>query len=58
MKGLRTAWKRFGKLEWKELIDPSIKLARDGFPASRHLVIHAKDKFDKIDDKRLRYVPQ
>jgi len=29
--GLYTAWKKFGRLEWKELVQPAIKLAGSGF---------------------------
>ena len=54
VKGLREAWKKFGKLDWAKLLDPSIKLAKEGFPASPHLVIHTKNKIDKIQDPFLR----
>jgi gamma-glutamyltranspeptidase / glutathione hydrolase len=32
--GLRLAWTEHGKLPWKRLVDPAVKLARDGFPIS------------------------
>jgi len=32
VKGLLTVWKKFGKLKWAELVQPSIDIARDGFP--------------------------
>jgi len=32
--GLHLAWTEHGKLPWKRLVDPAVKLARDGFPIS------------------------
>lgn len=54
VKGLREAWRKFGKLEWKKLIEPSITIAEDGFPASPHMVVHAKRKIGLITEKALR----
>ena len=56
VKGLRTAWRKFGKLEWEKLIEPSITIAENGFPASPHMVVHAKRKIGLITEKSLRYV--
>ncbi|KAI3844334.1 hypothetical protein MKX03_006137 [Papaver bracteatum] len=35
--GLFLAWEEYGKLEWTDLCQPAIKLARDGFEVSRFL---------------------
>jgi gamma-glutamyltranspeptidase / glutathione hydrolase len=35
--GLHLAWKECGKLPWRQLVDPAIKLARDGFVVSEDL---------------------
>lgn len=35
--GLHMAWKEQGKLRWKRLVDPAVRLARDGFPLSEEL---------------------
>ena len=35
--GMEYAWKRFGRLRWKELIQPTIHLAKQGFKVSSSL---------------------
>ncbi|MCM3881252.1 MAG: gamma-glutamyltransferase [Vicinamibacterales bacterium] len=37
VRGLHLAWKEHGKLPWRQLVDPAVKLARDGFPVSSQL---------------------
>ncbi|XP_070534429.1 uncharacterized protein [Ptychodera flava] len=36
LKGLYTAWKKYGKLEWEELFTPAIDLAVKGFTVTKH----------------------
>jgi gamma-glutamyltranspeptidase / glutathione hydrolase len=35
--GLHLAWREHGKLPWRRLVEPAIRLARDGFPISEGL---------------------
>ncbi|XP_057307500.1 glutathione hydrolase 1 proenzyme-like [Hydractinia symbiolongicarpus] len=37
IKGLHHVWKAHGKLEWKKLIEPTIKIAEEGFEISKDL---------------------
>ena len=48
IKGLEKAWQMFGRLPWADLIQPSIDLARNGFPVSGTIE-------GAIDD-RLKYI--
>lgn len=46
---MHEAWLKYGKLEWRELVEPAIVLAREGF------VIHkALDKAIKESEKNIR----
>lgn len=38
VRALHMMWRAMGNLEWSELVDPSARLAREGFPASHELV--------------------
>ena len=53
--GQYQASKLYGKLPWKDLVQPAIDLARDGFLISNALADAMKDEFKKIKrDKGLR----
>ena len=44
VRGLRDAWKRYGRLPWERLVQPAIDLARDGFEITE-AVDDALEKF-------------
>lgn len=35
--GYWAAWKRFGSLDWKDLVEPSVQICDDGFFMTRHM---------------------
>ena len=49
--GMELAHQRFGSLEWQELLQPAIDLARDGMPISWHL----HDSFKRLKSYWDRY---
>ncbi|XP_031570431.1 glutathione hydrolase 1 proenzyme-like [Actinia tenebrosa] len=51
VKGMYTAWHRFGKLPWKDLIQPAIDLATNGFKIGKplHEAIKRKAQLIKND---------
>ena len=55
VRGQYQAWKLYGKLTWKDLVQPAIDLARKGFQISHALADAMKDEFEKIKhDEGLR----
>ena len=53
--GLYTVWSHHGRLPWKKLIEPSIKLANSGFIVQPYLAFHIQDNLASIlADKGLR----
>ncbi|XP_056862724.1 glutathione hydrolase 3-like [Raphanus sativus] len=46
--GLHEAWTKNGRVDWKLLVKPSIKLARDGFKVGPHLAFALSTNEDKI----------
>jgi gamma-glutamyltranspeptidase / glutathione hydrolase len=53
--GLAAAHARYGRLPWGDLVEPAIRLARDGFPVSAHLAARIRDKAkDLAGDPELR----
>jgi gamma-glutamyltranspeptidase / glutathione hydrolase len=46
--GLHLAWKEQGKLPWRRLIDPAIKLASDGFVVTEGFARSLKEELDEF----------
>ncbi|TLD14591.1 hypothetical protein PspLS_11068 [Pyricularia sp. CBS 133598] len=50
LRGLEYLHKHYGKLPWRDLVAPSIKLARDGFVVNADLVRYMDGEVDKPGD--------
>ena len=48
VRGLETAWKKYGKLPWKELVVPAIELAEKGFRLSPQFASFLKSNRDAL----------
>ncbi len=61
--GFWAAWKRYGRVAWKELFQPAINLARNGFRIKNglakamrgRLAVDGKAGYDVRQDPSLRY---
>lgn len=57
VKGLHLAHKKYGKLEWGELIQPTIDLAENGYPMTLRMYEAAETMKTTIEkDPGMRYV--
>lgn len=55
--GLHEAWLKHGRLAWRALFQPAIKLAKEGFVVAPYLGQHIADKAEVIlNDRGLRQV--
>lgn len=48
LRGMETAWKMHGRLPWADLIQPSIKIARQGFKVSKSLSFAVEDNEERL----------
>ncbi|MCZ6599994.1 MAG: gamma-glutamyltransferase [Acidobacteria bacterium] len=59
VRGMAAAWDRYGSLPWSRLLEPAVKLARDGFvldPWTADSVKKYSDKFAALPAHLLRHV--
>ncbi|OEL33285.1 Gamma-glutamyltranspeptidase 3 [Dichanthelium oligosanthes] len=55
--GLHAAWSRYGRLPWRDLVAPAIRLARDGYEVVAYVAYALKDvEADVLADPGLRAV--
>ncbi|KAL9951555.1 hypothetical protein ACROYT_G044239 [Oculina patagonica] len=43
LRGFEVAWKKYGRLPWKDLFEPAIEIATKGFPANHALVAAVRE---------------
>lgn len=48
LRGLETAWKKFGKLKWNDLFKPAVKICREGFKVHPALAAAIEKNFVNI----------
>ena len=56
VKGMMEAHERYGKLDWRDLVQPSIDLAREGFLVTYALATAIKRTINEIKDPSFRYL--
>ena len=56
VKGFKKAHDKFGKLPWRDLVEPSIKLASEGFYVTEALAESIQKNLEKINDPDFKYV--
>ena len=54
IRGLHEAWQRYGNLTWKDLIQPSIDLARNGFKVTKAVENAIKAVESTIDEEEFK----
>ena len=52
VKGMYVAWKKYGKLPWSELLQPSVELARDGFKVTKTVARFIKQYQQTIENEQ------
>ena len=50
IRGLHTAWKKYGKLPWRDLVQPTINMTEDGFRIQLRLYEAAHTFRDVIEE--------